>query len=269
MKLKRKLNTSQDPMHMRNLLIQRFAEAGIPLMWAQTIQQFDRRLRIGRDTPPFMMDVRLRATKHRAQEHIIIHYGNGTAVNVLDVDTQKQQVVLRVHEPKAKVEWDYWDANLRKRFKQGEVIQESKRSILVGMDERHLFVCPLERNASSVREAHHYLQPAAVRSTSDKQRKRSQRQGEWFFLPVTDAEVLLAINEMVWLTGPQRRVPVDLAAGARPHVVDERVALGDATYVRGCVRHPDHHVLKLSGWHRVHINTEDRDARIEGMSWVD
>jgi hypothetical protein len=258
-----------DPQHMHDLLVQRFAEARIPLVWADSARAFGRQLLVENNNPVFMMDVRRARGRTRTREYVLVHFGNGTEVKVVDVDAKRQQVVLRVDEPESVVARMEWDERLGKRVRVSTTVPESTRSLLVGMDECHLFVCPLEHNASSVREAHRKLQPDGVRQMSHSGRKHVKRQGEWFFVPVDDARVLDQIAEIVNLAGPERGAPVGGARGARPHVVDERVLVGGAAYVRGRVRHPDHHVLTLHCWHAVHLNTESRTARIAGMTWVD
>lgn len=40
-------------------------------------------------------------------------------------------------------------------------------------------------------------------------------------------------------------------------------------YVCGAVKHPDHHSLKLAGWHSVSVNTERTDEIARGMTWID
>jgi hypothetical protein len=40
-------------------------------------------------------------------------------------------------------------------------------------------------------------------------------------------------------------------------------------YVRGAVKHPDHHSLRLAGWHSVSVNTERTDEIARGMTWID
>jgi hypothetical protein len=37
-------------------------------------------------------------------------------------------------------------------------------------------------------------------------------------------------------------------------------------FVRGKIHHPDHAVVELKVWHRVQMNSENRDA---GSRWVD
>ncbi len=219
-----------------------------------------------------MLDVRTRTGKSRVEEYILIHFGRLTEVNVLDVDRKQQQIVLRAYEPASCVEQLVWDRRLRDFRTEEHVVPESTRRLLVGMDERHLFACPLGKNASSVREAHRKLMPVAARvkrQKGAKRDKRTKRQGEWFFVPVDSTQVLEKIQRTVDLVGAERRQPIQRLIAGRPHIVDERVQVGDAIYVRGRVRHPDHSVLKLNGWHEVHLNTENRSARIEGMSWVD
>ena len=125
------------------------------------------------------------------------------------------------------------------------------------------------------------------------------RQGEWFFLPAPEFDPKVERNVVF-----ERNAPISRGRG-NPHIVEEIARFGgvteyevsgpggrrfitaaefgamsrderaraqarmrtrDATvYARGTVRHPDHATITLVGWHRVHMNTEQR-AR--AMQWV-
>ncbi len=40
-------------------------------------------------------------------------------------------------------------------------------------------------------------------------------------------------------------------------------------YVRGSIKHPDHHALRLPDWHSVAVNTERTEEIAPGMTWID
>lgn len=245
----------------------RFAQAGVPLRLARTPQEFDRRLIVQQPDTLFMVDVRRVRTRRGAREFILLHYGARVEVSALAVDRHLHQLVLGVEEPETKIVTMEWNPGLRQRIPVERVVPASSRRLLIGMDERHLFVCPLQQKASSVREAHQKLMPPAVQRALHLGPKR---QGEWFFVPVQDAEVLEKITVEFTLMGATRRRGIGgEARGRRAHVVDEQLRLGEDTFVRGRVRHPEHHVLELRGWHQVHRNTERVDSQIKGMTWVD
>jgi hypothetical protein len=119
------------------------------------------------------------------------------------------------------------------------------------------------------------------------------RQGEWFFVPAPELEV----DERYVL----RLEPLRRPGGGKAHVVQELYrrggeavmvhlrlapdgldmeayrALPDAkrresgwrpmrrnpeAYARGSIRHPDHATVRLQGWHRIHLNAEERTASL-------
>ena len=53
----------------------------------------------------------------------------------------------------------------------------------------------------------------------------------------------------------------------RGHWQARRVEM--TVYVRGNIRHPDHSTLKLDGWHRVVMNTEDRTTTKASIIFMD
>ena len=252
---------------MEPVLCERFARAGVPLRLARTPHEFDRRLIVPQPDALFMVDVRRDRTRRGPREFILLHHGSRVEVSALAVDRHLRQLVLGVNEPETKLVTLEWNEGLRKSIPVQHVVPASSRRFLIGMDERHLFVCPLQQKASSVHEAHQKLMPPAVQRAL---RLGPKRQGEWFFVPVQNSEVLEKITAEVALMGATRRRGIGgESRGRRAHVADEQLRLGEDTFVRGRVRHPDHHVLELRGWHRLYRNTERVDGQIKGMTWVD
>lgn len=135
----------------------------------------------------------------------------------------------------------------------------------------------LARFGVPVRKRHRRHNPAFI------------RQGEWFFVPAPDE----TFDERFVL----RNEPLRRAGGGKAHVVQELFrkggeavmvhpqlarngitlaqfrALTDAkrrqhgwrhmrrnpeAYARGRIRHPDHATVHLTGWHRIHLNAEQR-----------
>ena len=144
-------------------------------------------------------------------------------------------------------------------------IRASRRRILVGMDESHLFVCPLKEGGSSVAEAHRKLAPDNVHRARHSLKVR--RQGEWFFIPVKQAAVAARIEEE--LQAGRYSTHAALTAGGRPHRADRLLRVGEEMYVLGAIRHSDHRVVNLKSWHKMERNTENIEVRPTGMSWVD
>ena len=128
-----------------------------------------------------------------------------------------------------------------------------------------------------------------------------RRQGEWFFIPVPD----LSVNERLVLRGE----PITRGNGSKPHRaefcyrsgglavyvcprypngVNERLyrhlreheprsknwgwrvmRVNAEVYVRGRIRHADHKTLKLPGWHRVLMNTENQAIAMRNVAFLD
>jgi hypothetical protein len=140
-----------------------------------------------------------------------------------------------------------------------------------------------------------------------KRRKRLRRktdvfirQGEWFFIPAPD----LLVNQKMVLTSE----PISRGRG-KPHMCEELYRDGGTTvhvcrrhpngltaeeyrkvlkktpeaskwgwrtmarnpvvYVRGKVWHPDHATIRLDGWHRVEMNTENRSRAMAAVAFLD
>jgi len=126
------------------------------------------------------------------------------------------------------------------------------------------------------------------------------RQGEWFFIPAPDVQV----NCKLILT----HEPIRRGSG-KPHMCEELYRDGGTTvyvcsqhpnglgvteyqhvlksnpaarrwnwqimsrnpvvYVRGKVWHPDHATIRLDGWHRVEMNTENRSRAMASVAFLD
>ncbi|EMI44513.1 hypothetical protein [Rhodopirellula sp. SWK7] len=127
------------------------------------------------------------------------------------------------------------------------------------------------------------------------------RQGEWFFLPAGNVRV----NEKLLL----RNEPISRGLGSKPHVCEFLYRDGGTTvyvcgrhpsgldtqeyrkllkknpqaskwnwrvmrrdpvvFVRGKVSHPDHATLRLDGWHRVAMNTENQSRAMAAVAFLD
>jgi hypothetical protein len=184
-----------------------------------------------------------------------------------------------------------------------------KHRFLLGHDERHWFVAgiPESTPVSRVRDAKQALNPDVVQSsergirTKDRDRRSNVariRQGEWFFVPATNARVdrfLVLRNEPI------------ARGGGKPHVCEELYRFGGETvyvspgapngltnehyqalsegersrwnwrvmrrnpkvYVRGRVRHSDHKTVVLDGWHEVLSNTENLSHAMRNVAFLD
>ncbi len=137
----------------------------------------------------------------------------------------------------------------------------------------------------------------------DRNRRHNKayiRQGEWFFVPVEDVDFApfqILQNE-----------PISRGRGSKPHIVKELVRSNGETvyvnwnsgevltvaqynkrikanpskrigwqvsrrnpevYARGTVRHPDHKTVKLRGWHKVLMNTENQTSAMQNVAFLD
>ncbi|CAG0990370.1 hypothetical protein PHYC_02256 [Phycisphaerales bacterium] len=190
---------------------------------------------------------------------------------------------------------------------------ERRARFLCGHDERHWFVAsvPDRHGVSNVYTAMEALKPEAVRLEQvrrgvtrwDRLSRRTAayiRQGEWFFVPRSDAVV---DSTQIRRNEPIRR------GGGKAHYIDEVSRTGGETvYVnranpngltqsqfadlirrnpgtrrdnwqrmrrdarvlaRGRVRHPDHETIVLPFWHEVFMNTENEAPGARFVAFLD
>jgi hypothetical protein len=236
----------------------------------------------------------------------------------VNIDKSIHQIVLMIHEPPRNFETpvpsgtiqEYkkrcgskWFESLRAdsqkiggvssqnmiRYKGDKVVVRrktpgTKRHYLMGVDERQLFICQLPKGVSTVRDAHSSLKAPTVTLAEGKVPGRTIRQGEWFFVNISDEE-MARVNSEVKKMGAHKKASIGRFAGrsgGKPHVADELVTVtGEAlehgfpvrqrpeVYVRGSVHHPDHKTVRFSSWRKVIANTESNSGRMEGVNWVD
>jgi len=139
-------------------------------------------------------------------------------------------------------------------------------------------------------------------SEKESSRRRNAafiRQGEWFFIPVEN----LAVDPMHILHDE----PLSRGNGGKPHWAEEcyrsggetvyvsakypaGISVGEfrrlsdevrkrenfrtmqrdaAVHVRGEISHPDHATVRLSNWHRVLMNTENRSQAMRFLAFLD
>ncbi len=267
------------------ILESNLARAGIP---ARVSSESFRRDVTGR-----IVQMDISREKGKEEIRISVPEGDRAEVKVLGIDPALQQAVLMIHEPEREFAVRVW--NRRKRAYEEEVRRttEAKRRFLVGMDESHLFIAQLTRPATSVKQAHEGLRPRGVPAGKAAKRLKIVRQGEWFFQPASKEE-RLAIEPLVKTGAVARNVGIGRGRGrmrGRAHVVSESVLLvvseertpivrrgrtvGIQTaretieFVRGRVRHPDHQTIELYEWHKVFLNTEDRQSLSQVSNFVD
>ena len=282
-------------MNTKDHLEKQFSRAGIPIKVSDT--GFVRGLRGASDVTQIDIEVRGQF------EQVRCFPGTNSEVKVMNVDKAHQQVVLSVLEPertfteRQSVPWGKRDPETGKRYSWVErTTPKEERRLLIGMDERHLFISqmPDDQKPSSVRQAHENLAPAGIPGTKKRRKKEKIiRQGEFFFVPCTQEEIKL-IKDRIKLTGTEKKAALGSDGQGRgvrgkPHRVKERIRInikseddfrdvrgvrrllsrttfGWTSFVRGWVRHADHKTVKLRDWHRVSSNTENRSST---ATWVD
>ena len=250
-------------MFMHTAIRDKFRSIDLPLRLAESPREFSHRIRDREASTLFMIDIRTRRGRVRPQEYVLLYCGAKTMTRVIDVDRCHRQVLLDVHEPSSRLTMERWDRKRKLRVEEEIIVKASRRRILVGMDESHLFICPLEKRASSVKEAHRKLAPEEV----DRARHslKVKRQGEWFFVPVRNPDKLREIGEAC--AAGEFSSDAGISAAGRPHRVEQLVEIGDERYSKGAVRHPDHRTLHLKSWYRVFQNTEEVMVRPTGQTW--
>lgn len=225
---------------------------------------------------------------NRSEElRISVPDGDEAEVKVLGIDKKLNQAVVMVHEPAKEFVQRIYDQKIGDYRDIVRKTPEEKRRFLVGMDECHLFIAQLSGGATSVRQAHDQLRPRNVPGGKAAKKRKIKRQGEWFFTPATDAEIE-QIDDHIRQNGVEKNVrigPRGRWMRGRPHNVTESVVVNvrrrmdgarDMTFqavpvefVRGRIVHPDHHALHLDGWHKVDMNTENRDGLDRFSNFVD
>jgi hypothetical protein len=246
----------------------------------------------------FQMDIQPSA---RFGEYFRIWPGaRDNEIEVLSFDGPLRQLVLRVKETRRRflqvVPKSPWtgraDVEERARASGGRVVSETRydfrlelwtpaeeRRFLCGMDDLHLFVAQVQEG-DTVAQAHKSLKPRAVREAETLWPGRIQRQGEWFFLPLSaDEAERLAAQLEAWPRSLKPRRAV--GPGGRPHVADAVVTIDrrvktryresrrPEVYAQGTVIHPDHRDLHLDGWRKVVRNREVGATVDKRLLWID
>jgi len=203
--------------------------------------------------------VRIDVDRDRSGEFFDLRCKDGVVPEVLNVNTELRHLVLMVRD------------------------RGDKNKFLLGRDERHWFAAAVPGNGvHDVRTAIKDLRPVEAEGPG------VIRQGEWFFVPVRNADHTTGIIH--------RNEPLSRGAGSKPHICAELMRAGGETvmvsqirptgipeadyerlietnpkarrvpwrrmirdalvFARGEVRHRDHKTVHLDGWHQVYMNRE-------------
>jgi len=209
------------------------------------------------------------------------------SVRVLDADKDLRQIVLMVQEQGGTFKRKEYDSTQKKMVEREVKVSPALRKFLIGFDERDAFMAQLPSSTpvTTVRQAHEALRNPALPSP---RKTKVIRQGEWFFVPATKEEQELIEKDKLFIKkkcrigedrrgkphtadeylakGQQiRRVLEKVSWSPRPRIREERVG-PSMMFARGAVRHADHAVIHLGGWHRVLRNAEDRGP---SSRWID
>ena len=272
----------------------------------------------------FQMDIQRRVEDGLRYEYVRIWPGEsdgGIRVEVLGIDKGIKQLVLLVQEPEREFETVHRKASYMRpaEFEQirklGKVERETeseivvrqktdprKRRFLLGVDERQLFIAQIQKG-NTVKEAHANLKSPVLVLAEGRVPGNVKRQGEWFFLNLTDEEerglkdYIKAHPYALRKKLPISPEPFGFGGKPRmrghPHTAEEivhipRWGVGDITrvektpqhgrrvvarprpydvYVRGNITHEEHKRMKFAGWKRVIRNNEVEPK--SGVMWID
>lgn len=215
----------------------------------------------------FQMSIGVRGKKNRREYFRIYHGDPENDIRVIDADGEKRQLILSVREPTR--EFNTFEFNEITGLYDKEVTRKTSsltRKYLMGMDEAHLFISelPQEGAINKVNEAHRVLKPEYIIKI-EKSNQNIRRQGEWFFVPVTEKEQkLIDIN----ITFVKNKAPIVQIIRGHSHNADKMLIIEKNIYVTGKIRHVEHKTLKLRTWFRVFKNTEVQ-SRLGIVGWID
>lgn len=210
----------------------------------------------------FQMDIGREVKGTRRKEWFEIWPGaEDNVVQILDVDSRLNQILLLVYEPEREFEvlehksrYPKVIDNRRKtlerrrqKFRETDnhfiLINKTplgKRHFLMGVDERQLFVAQLKQGVASIIEARKQL-GSTVQFHEGKRKMSASRQGEWFFIKATEEQEkvieLLLDKKRAFILN---KVNIGVHAGrpqGNPHTADELIVIpGDPKIIRDAQR---------------------------------
>jgi hypothetical protein len=135
---------------------------------------------------------------------------------------------------------------------------------IFGQDEGSYFGCELPGTpgCTTVSAA------LAVLTPKEAQNKMFKRQGEWFAVPVAEAEVPGLLDLVMQAdTAGGVFLPLETKDSNRHHLDGSvRIAKDGTMYFKGHVEHDEHSTLDLTdGWHRFYRNTAVRSVSTQGV----
>jgi len=243
-------------------LLFNFKEAGLPISVAAP-----RNGQPSRHSWPGSVPIVRLSVRESPEEHFMIDVGdNKNRVEVLSIDKSFKQLVLLVKEPKREYAVPREDDNGKiKQIK--EYTDPTERKYLMGFDEKHLFISGLPKeHINTVADAHQSLKHPVV-VEAEKEGREIKRQGEYFFIPLTEKEedgLLTKVDKDTKIKCTRDKLS---RGGHKPHFVRRLIKMrrGRKVYALGIISHQDHDPLVLDNWHMVYINRETESPGITGF----
>jgi hypothetical protein len=262
-------------MYNKDGLVEKFKKAGLVLKFGTVM---------GSNKDVFGMRVERAIHGNARSEMFVMQCGHeDNTIQVMDMNSEFGQVVLLVKEEARRFFTEHKDYKTKKMIKTWHTTPKSTRKFLAGRDERQLFMCQVKATATTVAQAHQLLKNPTVH-TAEGKLGRAARQGEWFFLPCSDAEIQ-EIERHIKKSEVAIRKKVRLPSPGKPHTAEEYLAMAspklshgfsvqlrDNIFVRGKITHADHETVTFSRWRRVLRNMEEgRDGDRGGRmgTWID
>jgi len=241
---------------------------------------------------PVVIDVQ----HDRHGEFFDIQADDAADVEVLDVQSKDRHLLLMVRQPNQRP----GSSDTKEKFLCGH---DERHWFVAGVPEK----APVSSVVTAKEALKPDLVRVREQGKRGKRQKRLRRktdvfirQGEWFFIPAPDVQVR---DRLILSHEPMRR------GRGKPHMCEELYRHGgttvyvcrqhpngltmaeyrkvlmaspDATkwgwrtmardpvvYVRGKITHPDHATIRLNGWHRVEMNTENRATATASVAFLD
>jgi hypothetical protein len=242
---------------------------------------------------PIVIDI----GRDRQGEYFDIQADDSADVEVLDVQPKDRHLLLMVRQPSERSGLP----SIKDKFLCGH---DERHWFVAALPDRASISSVITAKEALKPDLVRILERGKKGKRTKRQRRKTEvyvRQGEWFFVPAPDAR----INDKLVLNSE----PISRGRGSKPHicqclyrdggttvyvchkhpngvtVVQYRKLLkrnADAAkwnwrtmqrnpvvFVRGKVSHPDHATIRLSGWHRVAMNTENQSRAMAQVAFLD
>ncbi|MBM4088610.1 MAG: hypothetical protein FJ276_04165 [Planctomycetes bacterium] len=232
----------------------------------------------------------------RYGEFFDIQADGAADVEVLDVQPKDRHLLLMVRRPNQRP----GQPDAKDKFLCGH---DERHWFVAGVPEK----APVSSVVTAKEALKPDLVRDRERGKKGKRQKRLRRktdvfvrQGEWFFIPAPNVQVdeksVLSREPISRGRGKPHmceelyrdggitvyvcsQYPIGLTAGEYRRLLKENPAAAEwswrtmarnpVAYVRGKVWHPDHATIRLDGWHRVEMNTENRSRAMASVAFLD